>query len=170
MDCNQEYVMFVAEKDKSEQINYTVLDLINFQTKKDKSVMKEYNTVEPHNINYLMMKEKNIEAKSSFITFLKIKELILKCYPQFGLAIKKGLSLKKIMLKFDSNNVPASEDMKGNILGKSFINNLSQNLSKPEKAGKGTSKKRGLSLNSVKEKAEDETRKNTIKMDESNMY
>jgi hypothetical protein len=170
MDFNQEYIVFVVEKDKSEAKNYTVLDLINFQTKKDKSVMNEFNNIEPFNFNYqLNLAGKNIETKSSYISLLKIKDLILRCYPQFGLVIKKGLSLKKIMMRYDSKNVLTGDDVRNSYLGKSFLNSLTKNLSKPEKKKNKDTKKKEISLNSVREKVEEDKKKGPLSIEDGTM-
>ena len=164
IDNNQDYIVFVAEKDKSDNINYTVLDLINFQSNSDKSVMKEYLKTEPFNYNRSILKDSVVGGKNSYISFLRIKDLILKCYHQFGFHIKKGLSIKKLMMRYDSKSLPMSDDLKGSVMGKMFLNNLTQGLSKPKKKSK-TKKKE---LISVKEKEED-TKKNTSKLEEE-MY
>jgi hypothetical protein len=171
MDFNQEYIVFVVEKDKSEAKNYTVLDLINFQTKREKTVMNEYNNIEPFNFNYqLNLKDNNLDSKSSFISVLKIKDLILRCYPQFGLVIKKGLSLKKIMMRYDSQNVLTGDDVRSSYLGKSFLNSLTKNLSKPEKKKNKDPKKKETSLNSVKEKGEEDMKKGPLSIEDGTMY
>ena len=171
MDFNQEYIVFIVEKDKSESKNYTVLDLINFQTNKDKSVMKEYNNIEHYNFNYhINLADKNLENRSSYISLLKVKDIILKCYPQFGLVFKKGLSLKKIMMRYDSQSVLSTDDMKNSYLGKSFLNSLTQGLSKPEKKKKKDNKKKESSLNSVKEKGEDDFKKGPFGIEDGTMY
>lgn len=171
MDFNQEYIVFVVEKDKSEAKNYTVLDLINFQTKREKTVMNEYNNIEPFNFNYqLNLKDSNLDSKSSFISVLKIKDLILRCYPQFGLVIKKGLSLKKIMMRYDSQNVLTGDDVRSSYLGKSFLNSLTKNLSKPEKKKNKDPKKKETSLNSVKEKGEEDMKKGPLSIEDGTMY
>lgn len=165
IDYNQEYMIFVVEKDKSEFINYTVLDLINFQSQNEKGVMKEYNNIEPFNIIRSTLKEKLPISKNSYISFLKIKDLIIKCYPQLAFHIKKGLSIKKLMLRYEISNMPMSEE-KRSMAGNMFLNNLTQGLSKPKKS-KSESKKNNQ-LNSVKEK-EEEIKRNPSKLEE-NMY
>ena len=165
MDSSQEYLIFINEKDKSESVKYTVLDLIKSQLSNKKGVMEEYTNCEHFNFNQMRLKDSAIESKSSYISVLKIKELILKCYPQFALIVKKGLSLKKIMMKFDSNNLPFGEEMKSGIQGKSFINNLTIALSKSKKETSSKKKKRVSSLNSVNENNEDEPKINTGKRD-----
>ena len=165
IDYNQEYMIFVVEKDKSEFINYTVLDLINFQSQNEKGVMKEYNNIEPFNIIRSTLREKLPISKNSYISFLKIKDLIIKCYPQLAFHIKKGLSIKKLMLRYEISNMPMSEE-KRSMAGNMFLNNLTQGLSKPKKS-KSESKKNNQ-LNSVKEK-EEEIKRNPSKLEE-NMY
>ena len=155
MDTSQEYLVFITEKDKSERINYTVLDLIKSQLSKDKKVMEEYTHSEPFNFNLSSLKDSAIESKKSYISILKIKDLILKCYPQYALIVKKGLSLKKIMMKFDSNNLPFGDEIKSGMLGKMIISNLSLALSKPKKENKSKTKKK-TPLKSVNEKNEDD--------------
>ena len=101
----------------------------------------------------------------SYISFLKIKDLIIKCYPQLAFHIKKGLSIKKLMLRYEISNMPMSEE-KRSMAGNMFLNNLTQGLSKPKKS-KSESKKNNQ-LNSVKEK-EEEIKRNPSKLEE-NMY
>lgn len=126
--------------------------------------MKEYTDIEPFNINRSTLND-NLEVnKNSNISFLRIKDLILKCYPQFGFHMKKGLSVKKLMMRYDLNSLQMSEEKKGSVLSNMILNNLSQGLSKPKKS-KTKSKKKNL-LNCVVEKEEDNT-KTTSKLEDN---
>lgn len=150
IDYNQEYIIFIAEKDNSECINYSVIDLIKFQSKKNKDVIKEYLNTEPFNYNRRI--NSDIGCKNTYISVLKIKDLILKCYPQFGYHIKKGLSIKKLLILYDSCSLPMTDEMKVNVIGKMNLNNLTIGLSKVSLNKEKTNKKE--LLKSVREKEE----------------
>jgi hypothetical protein len=92
--------------------------LIKFQKQKEKPVLEEYrglgssmssgfNNFNSFN-NFLQSfySNNNLEVKKSYLLIFKIKDIIMKCYPQMIMANKKGYSIKKLMLKYDLRKFP----------------------------------------------------------------
>jgi hypothetical protein len=114
----EEFLIFSCHKDKSEKESKNLLNLIKFQKQKEKPVLEEYrglgssmssgfNNFNSFN-NFLQSfySNNNLEVKKSYLLIFKIKDIIMKCYPQLIMANKKGYSIKKLMLKYDLRNLP----------------------------------------------------------------
>lgn len=54
----------------------------------------------------------NVNAKKNYLLIFRVKEMLLKCYPQMIMANKKGMSLNKIMAKYKMDNLPNFESSK----------------------------------------------------------
>jgi hypothetical protein len=69
--------------------------------------LTEFNNENMDFINYFQndLIEK-VYPKKNYILIFRIKELLLKCYPQMIMANKKGMSLNKIMAKYKMDNLP----------------------------------------------------------------
>ena len=90
-----------------------MIDLINFQNQKNTGVLKEYAN-KNHNFSnfYQNFLTEKVTPKKNYILIFRIKELLLKCYPQMLMANKKGMSLNKIMSKYKMDNIPNFESSK----------------------------------------------------------
>lgn len=103
----------ICEKDLEKKEKLNLIDLIKFQNQPSKPVLNEFsdNNLEfiNHFQNYYCEEVKN---KKNYIVTFRIKEILLKCYPQLIMANKKGMSLNKIMAKYTMNNIPSFETSK----------------------------------------------------------
>ena len=84
--------------------------MIDFQNQPLKQILKEFSENDLEFINYyqnIYGEEKN--NKKNYIVTFKIKELLLKCYPQLIMATKKGMSINKIMDKYKMDDIPSFE-------------------------------------------------------------
>jgi hypothetical protein len=111
MGHTEEYLLFTCNKDKSVKETKNLLNLIKFQKQKEKPVLDQYisNTNSSTGFNNYFQNcfsNINVESKKSYLIIFKIKEIIMKCYPQMIMVNKKGYSFKKIMLKYDLKNLP----------------------------------------------------------------
>jgi hypothetical protein len=91
-----------------------VIELINFQKQGTKPKLEEYKdfSISHYQNKYISSNINQIEINNNYIVMYKIKELILKCYPQLILPSKKGLSLRKIMSRYELNNLPSFDKSK----------------------------------------------------------
>lgn len=113
ISSTQEFIVFVCEKYPERKEKLNLIDLINFQNQKNTSVLKEYASRNLDFSNYYQnFLTENITPKKSYILTFRIKELLLKCYPQMIMANKKGMSLNKIMSKYKMDNLPNFESSK----------------------------------------------------------
>jgi hypothetical protein len=102
---NEEYIILVCNKDKRPKNKHSLLDFIKFQKIEKKDILPEFQKMQNDYINYFQTLPRDKKNKTYLLMF-KIKELIVKCYPELAIVQKKGYSLKKIMEKYDMNNIP----------------------------------------------------------------
>jgi len=101
----------ICEKDLERKDKLNLIDLIEFQNQPLKPMLKEFSENDDFEfINYYQsLYTEEIKNKKNYIVTFKIKEVLLKCYPQLIMANKKGMSLNKIMAKYTMNNIPSFE-------------------------------------------------------------
>ena len=100
----------VCEKDLEKKEKLNLIDLIEFQNQPLKPLLKEYSENDTEFINYYQnLYSEEIKNKKNYIVTFRIKEVLLKCYPQLIMANKKGMSLNKMMAKYTMNNMPSFE-------------------------------------------------------------
>jgi len=103
----------ICEKDLEKKEKLNLIDLINFQNQPLKPLLKEFSDNDVEFLNYYQnFYSEEIKVKKNYIVTFRIKEVLLKCYPQLIMANKKGMSLNKIMAKYNMNNVPNFESSK----------------------------------------------------------
>ena len=103
----------ICEKDVEKKEKLNLIDLIKFQNQPLKPLLKEYSENDLEFINYYQnLYSDEIKIRKNYIVTFRIKEVLLKCYPQLIMANKKGMSLNKIMAKYTMNNVPSFETSK----------------------------------------------------------
>lgn len=103
----------VCEKDTDIKEKLNLIDLITFQNQPLKPLLKEFSENNFEFINYYQQKYiGGIQNKKNYIITFKIKEVLLKCYPELIMANKKGYSLNKIMAKYSMSNIPSFEASK----------------------------------------------------------
>ena len=85
-------------------------DLFNMIHLKDNPVIeKTMNTEEDKNEEQAEVPLK-IAPKEKFLLLFRIKDILVKCYPDLAYSIKKGLSLKKVMKKYSWKEFPKLEE------------------------------------------------------------
>ena len=90
-----------------------MIDLINFQNQTNNAVLSEYADKDLDFSNYYQnFLTEEITPKKNYILTFRIKELLLKCYPQMIMANKKGMSLNKIMGKYKMDDLPNFDQSK----------------------------------------------------------
>ena len=90
-----------------------LIDLINFQNQTNNSVLNEFADEKLDFNNYFQNNLiEGFYPKKNYILVFRIKELLLRCYPQLIMASKKGMSLNKIMAKYKMDNLPNFENSK----------------------------------------------------------
>ncbi len=93
--------------------------LINFQNKPLKPVMKEFCDNDLEFFNFYQSKYcEDVKNKKNYIVIFRIKEVLLRCYPMLIMANKRGMSLSKILSKYNVNNIPSFETSNIQILNK----------------------------------------------------
>lgn len=98
----------ICEKDVEKKENLNLIDLIKFQNQPLKPLLKQYSENDLEFINYYQnLYGEGIKTKKNYIVTFRIKEVLLRCYPQLIMANKKGMSLNKIMAKYSMNNMPS---------------------------------------------------------------
>ena len=108
----------VCEKSFEEKQKNNLLDLIKFQNQPHKPVVAEVSefltSTNNDFFNYFQLNHsfEKLDTSSSYVVIYKIKDIILKLYPQLAIANRTGYSLKKIMAKYDLNNLPNFEKSK----------------------------------------------------------
>jgi len=106
----EEYIVMICEKDLEKKPKLNSIDLINFQNQPLKPVMKEFCENDLEFFNYYQNNLcEEVKNKKNYIITFRIKEVLLRCYPQLIMANKKGMSLNKIMGKYQMNNIPSFE-------------------------------------------------------------
>lgn len=136
-----EYGVIITENDEAPKSEQTLLDLIKFQKQPKKPVLDDFSNGDLFNY----YQTGTVEKTTSNLIFFKIKDILVKCYPPLGLIYKKGLSIRKILEKYDINNLPSFDDQKvpKNVNQDSFFlneDNLKKDLKK-QKTGKFENKK-----------------------------
>ena len=120
------------EKKKKEEEEKNKRKKTRKATKKMTKKKKEEET-----INLEENKEKlpepitKIEVKEKFIIVYRIRDILFKCYPDLVYSYKKGLSLKKIMKKYNSDDFPTFD--KANYEGSNSKGSPIKGLSSPNK-------------------------------------
>ena len=109
INFSEDFVVVVCGKDNSPKEKNNVIDLINFQKEQSKPSLVEFKNGDF--INHFQNKT-TINNEKSYIAIFKTKDIILKSYPQLLMANKKGLSLKKILQKYEINNIPSFDKSK----------------------------------------------------------
>jgi hypothetical protein len=97
-------------KSKKQREVPSILKLVDFQNKQFKNTLSEYKDIEF--INYYQNKYSNansIKKKKQYLAIFKIKDLVLKCYSQLFQAYYNGLSIRKVLSKYNLNNLPTFE-------------------------------------------------------------
>ncbi len=108
-----EYLIFTCEKDSEKPLELDKVHLIEFQKKMPKPILPDYKTNDF--INFYQDKySTNLPKKKNYVVIYKIKDIILKCYPELFPAWKYGFSLRKIMKKHYMNALPAFEKSDSN--------------------------------------------------------
>ncbi len=100
----------MANKDKNEKIKPNLLEMILFQQQTEKPVLDEFNNPNKFYFNYFQdyfSKQTLPINKKSYLIIFKTKDILFKCYPQLLMAHKKGISLQKLLTKYDMNNLPS---------------------------------------------------------------
>jgi hypothetical protein len=106
-----EYLIFVCHKRQKVRETPSVLQLLDFHHQEVKNTLPEFKKIEF--INYTQNRlDHNLKTKKKCIVVYKIKDLLLKCYPQLIGAYKNGYSIRKILGKYDINNLPTFEKSK----------------------------------------------------------
>jgi len=100
----------ICEKDIEIKEKLNLIDLINFQNQPLKPLLQAYSENALEFINYYQnFYGEEIKIKKNYIVTFRIKEVLLKCYPQLIMANKKGMSLNQLMAKYTMNNIPNFE-------------------------------------------------------------
>jgi hypothetical protein len=106
ISINEDYLIVVCNKDKSQKPKQSLLDFIKFQKIPKKEILKEFENIKKDFINFFQSQLPQGKKNKSYFLMFKVKELIVKCYPELAIVQKKGFSLKKMMEKYDMNNIP----------------------------------------------------------------
>lgn len=133
IQSNKEYIVFIG-KDNIKYNKLNVVDLINFQTKLTKSPIEKYSssdwinwsikensipyegisfdvdemTLFPTKYNYIHYNHIiGNKSKKSFLFSYKIKDLLIKCYPELRLAFKNKMQFKKILDSYTLSDLPS---------------------------------------------------------------
>jgi len=170
-----EYIVLIANYDESPRKEQTLLDFIKFQKQPNKPILDEFINIDLFNFN----QNAQVNKHNSILLYIKIKDLMVKCYPQLGLIYKKGLSVRKVLEKHDINNLPSYDTQKEDKNRRHSFelneNNLKldlnrRNLKKFESTFNTKKKMKQKPLAHIKENEENENdKKNEIEMDE-NLY
>ena len=105
LSSNEEHMIITCNKDKRPREKTNLIDFIKFQKNENKQILDEFQSCQNDYINYFQTNPSQNEKKTYLLVY-KVKDLLIKCYPQLALVQKKGYSLKKIMEKYEMNNIP----------------------------------------------------------------